>query len=277
MSEHGLFESWVRKGMPEMGRRAALNHAQACHHCKVKLNADEFLKVFFEEDFWLSDEDVTAMGYAIRRAARQHSSERNGRRGTVWLWRTAGVTALTAGVVLLIGSSTENGRGRAGLPFTQSIHVRESLPQPSPSPSAAPLQGGAESSTSALFEKPITRVKMVESPIEPTRVARRAAASKKPSATHDQESSKASLDATFALAWECYRNGDALKAAAVFDHLLEKKLGDQRADILYWSAQAHERAGHFSIALSRLKQLQWAYPGSWHTMKLAVDSRRKSS
>jgi hypothetical protein len=71
-------------------------------------------------------------------------------------------------------------------------------------------------------------------------------------------------DAAFTAAWRTLRGGDAAGAARDFDALLAADLDHaRRADVLYWSAEAHARAGHRDVAIARANQLLRAYPHAW--------------
>jgi TolA-binding protein len=71
-------------------------------------------------------------------------------------------------------------------------------------------------------------------------------------------------DEQFALAWSSLRNNRPAQAATQFDALLEGGQLDpaRRADVLYWSAQAHHRAGNASAAVSRSRRLLNEFPMS---------------
>jgi TolA-binding protein len=60
------------------------------------------------------------------------------------------------------------------------------------------------------------------------------------------------------------RANRASEAAKQFDVLLERSNLDKarRVDVLYWSAQAHRRAGNTSMACARSSRLLREYPGS---------------
>jgi TolA-binding protein len=71
-------------------------------------------------------------------------------------------------------------------------------------------------------------------------------------------------DEQFALAWASLRNHRPAQAATQFDALLEGGQLDaaRRADVLYWSAQAHHRAGNTNAAVSRSRRLLNEFPKS---------------
>jgi len=98
-----------------------------------------------------------------------------------------------------------------------------------------------------------------------------------PSVHHDVEASPSGLltgnppnasnldgDARFTEAWAALRSKRPADAAKNFDTLLNSASLDsaRRADILYWSAQAHRQAGNAGAAQSRSAQLLRQYPAS---------------
>lgn len=73
------------------------------------------------------------------------------------------------------------------------------------------------------------------------------------------------VDRAFHDAWRIFRSGDSQAAAAAFDELLRRQdLGDRRADVLFWSARAHQQAGEAGAAHERLDDLVRSHPGAWH-------------
>lgn len=80
------------------------------------------------------------------------------------------------------------------------------------------------------------------------------------------------VEAEFAAAWGRFRAGDVDGAARAFDQLLTAAglPGARRADVLYWSAEAHMRAGRTDVAAARARTLVEGYPGAWR----AEDARR---
>ncbi|MBI2896602.1 MAG: FecR domain-containing protein [Deltaproteobacteria bacterium] len=73
------------------------------------------------------------------------------------------------------------------------------------------------------------------------------------------------LDQAFHEAWGMLRSGDPRAAAARFDELLRRPdLGERRADVLFWSARAHQDAGQSSVARERLGDIVRSHPGAWH-------------
>jgi hypothetical protein len=71
-------------------------------------------------------------------------------------------------------------------------------------------------------------------------------------------------DDAFAAAWSALRNHRAAEAARGFDRLLESSELDasRRADVLYWSAQAHRGIGDVSVAERRCRELLEGSPRS---------------
>ncbi len=82
----------------------------------------------------------------------------------------------------------------------------------------------------------------------------------------DSRMNPATVDDAFAEAWRLARAGRHDAASFAFDALEDRPdLGARRADVLYWSAQSHARAGRSDIARTRLEHLVRAYPNAWHT------------
>ena len=73
------------------------------------------------------------------------------------------------------------------------------------------------------------------------------------------------VDARFHTAWQLLGAGHAAAAATALDGLLGDKLDEaRRADVLFWSAQAHATAGQLPRARERLETLLRDHPSSWH-------------
>ncbi len=71
-------------------------------------------------------------------------------------------------------------------------------------------------------------------------------------------------DSRFAHAWKLLNAGQAAEAAVELDALGQSGRLDssRRVDVLYWSSQAHARAGHAAAAEARGRQLLREYPSS---------------
>jgi TolA-binding protein len=77
---------------------------------------------------------------------------------------------------------------------------------------------------------------------------------------------------SFHQAWRLLREGRADAAAYAFDAWLERHArGERRADVLFWSAMAHRRAGRRAVAIERLSELLRLDPDAWH----ATEARRQ--
>ena len=76
-------------------------------------------------------------------------------------------------------------------------------------------------------------------------------------------------DREFALAFRLHREGDHARAAALLDALASDPALDagRRADVLYWSARAHEALGDAAAARDRAARSLEAAPESWHAAR----------
>lgn len=79
------------------------------------------------------------------------------------------------------------------------------------------------------------------------------------------------VDAAFARGWAALADGRSAQAAAAFDALAQHPGLDaaRRADLLYWSAVAHHRAGEDAAAVELARRVVDRHPQSWH----AADAR----
>ncbi len=79
-------------------------------------------------------------------------------------------------------------------------------------------------------------------------------------------------DAAFQRAWKLLQAGKAREAAAAFDALARERDLDpaRRADVLYWSAKAHQRSGDSSGARARADELLKQDPEAWHAPDAAL-------
>jgi hypothetical protein len=77
---------------------------------------------------------------------------------------------------------------------------------------------------------------------------------------------------SFHQAWQLLREGRTDAAAYAFDAWLEQHArGERRADVLFWSAMSHRRAGRRAVAIERLSDLLRLHPDAWH----ATEARRQ--
>jgi len=132
---------------------------------------------------------------------------------------------------------------------------------------------GAKSPTSCLILNPAPAPQLEPRNVvgpSTTSSTRTAAALAAPSS---MASSAAGLaDSKFAEAWSAYRAGQYQAASAQFDRLLYQDHLDasRTADILYWSAQAHQQSGDSALAQKRCETLLARYPGAPHATDAAL-------
>jgi hypothetical protein len=87
-----------------------------------------------------------------------------------------------------------------------------------------------------------------------------------PSASTRMPNTRVPDDTAFAYAFRLLGAGQPGQAATAFDALLGSGPLDasRRADVLYWSAQAHARTGNATLAEARARAYLDGYPGSLH-------------
>jgi hypothetical protein len=123
---------------------------------------------------------------------------------------------------------------------------------------------GLDPATVSSFERPATAETAASAPVvQPeTPVRRKVSASNGGARSLDHAPSDA--DEQFATAWSSLRANRTAQAAGQFDGLLERGGLDaaRRSDVLYWSAQAHYRAGNTGAACARSRRLLSEFPKS---------------
>jgi hypothetical protein len=108
----------------------------------------------------------------------------------------------------------------------------------------------------------------------------RATRARREAAPAAEEAARTRFDEAFREGWRLIRAGRMDAASYALDALLAESAtlaGQRRADALFWSAYAHERAGRRTIAVQRLEELLARYPQSWHagTARRRLTSLRK--
>lgn len=72
------------------------------------------------------------------------------------------------------------------------------------------------------------------------------------------------INVRFSHAYRVLQSGNWRDAVHLFsDMLQERGLGQKRADVLFWLAQAHIKGGQYEQAITRLRELIQNYPRSW--------------
>ncbi len=92
------------------------------------------------------------------------------------------------------------------------------------------------------------------------------------SAALEAHSTQLHRDAAFRRAWSQFKSGRYREAARSFDALSQAPGIDsgRRADLLYWSARAHQLSGEWNAARSRAQALMSANPKAWHAPNAAL-------
>jgi len=99
---------------------------------------------------------------------------------------------------------------------------------------------------------------------EPERAPEPAQTRRTPRQTTGDSRDLPNTDERFSAAWESLNDGRPIEAAERFDELLRERDVPRRADVLYWSAEAHRRVGHRESARERLEELVRHHPDAWH-------------
>jgi TolA-binding protein len=256
------------------GREVSLDsqlkaHAPGCNLCSEFLNSVQKGRTIGDglPLTLLSDSRKEAMKLELMAEAKRFSNRyRHQRTMGYWLAKKRVVMALSIGVAAAATTGVVTyGRFSKGY---------DTGARPSSAPIAAPSRkdpkiGPAETLAPLEATPPSATVKLPELP-QSNDDGRSLAPSN--SSAFAPRVKPTNGDEQFALAWASLRNNRPAQAATQFDALLEggKLDAARRADVLYWSAQAHHRAGNTNAAVSRSRRLLNEFPKSHFTPDAAL-------
>ncbi len=152
---------------------------------------------------------------------------------------------------------------RGGQAWKRSLPEVETRTEPTPVAGEPQSPPARQLATGQTFSAPARPV----GPRAPEpRVAAAASGSSERTAAKDARVSGKNGDTRFTAAWSMLRAGRAAEAAALLDELSEDPRLDpaRKADVLFWAAKAHARAGNAAAAASRARQVVTESPDSWH-------------
>ena len=262
---------WAMLGSSVQPSGQLLEHSAACETCAALIRevldtrklADLLPAKSMAQD---RHEQMKFLLMANARQARAAEPRRSQSNAKVLKWSLAALV-VASGVVAAASS----------LDSTRSLLFHRRPKSSSPAQPAARQIAVCGNSAAHSTSCPITTTAATP-PVDAKNIAvpsstsstRTAAALVAPAST---ASSAAGLaDSKFAEAWSMYRAGQYQAASAQFDRLLYQDHLDasRTADILYWSAQAHQQSGDSAVAQKRCETLLARYPGAPHATDAAL-------
>jgi hypothetical protein len=261
----GACEDWAAQGNASDLPEALRAHISRCQSCAAFVQAVLGVRELGGSlpTVTMSSARHDKMKFLLMSEARQ---SRNGHR--VGLGRTSVRTRLLAAAAIV---ATTAAAAAASVVTRQFVQTRAAPTSTEPTEHAAtqrvrPLAhfSGKSSSATGMPEVAFPRGAMLAAtdPQRPSVATTSPLASALPSSatqapTHPD-------DSEFARGFALLRDKKPAEAAKRFDALLATASLDsaRRADVLYWSAQAHRRAGNAGTAISRSSQLLQQYPSA---------------
>lgn len=302
-STHRELEAWLREGRREPMAAELGRHLDACSSCRAALDElDELRSWFPDETPEIAPDAAAAIRFRLQAEARTRSAGHGvepptmraatGANRRLWLVAAAAAAVAVVTVGGVAGALVWLGRERDP---SEATHVstrsdssgdarndarrgraRGAEPPTSQAPAAAAPSASADVAPPIAPPAPSTPISGA-TPSDASSAAsahlRHAPSSgQHPAVNRREHADVPSVDRAFHEAWQLRRAGRNDEAARAFDALLARRgLGARRADVLYWSARAHEASGRRQLAVQRLEKLVRAHPRAWH----AADGRRR--
>ncbi len=270
---HEPVERWLRAGRSAIDETRAQAHLKECASCSRALDeADRLRALFVLPEPIVSDKAANATRFQLEREARL-SRDRHFVRVPLGS-RLAFRMAVAAAIVLSLWAGSQWTRHHphtvqhASVKPRPHIEPKHKVAQKvsiTPPGSVAlmpertmprPKLRRASRATTAKNEVRITAVE-ASPPVVSTPLV--VSVAPKPAMATTE------IDHAFAEAWQLYRQGRSDLASQAFDSLLQRKLASRRADVLFWSALAHQKSGQRATAKRRFAQLVHEYPLAWHS------------
>lgn len=155
------------------------------------------------------------------------------------------------------------------LPQEPAKPAPEPVPGPTAAADAGPMSPTDDAVTPPMRAAPVPEpVRVPEAPMTPQpqtspQIIAPVDMAPPPHATPEPlRESEANL--RFSEAYRVLQSGNWRRAVTLFSELLQERgLGQKRADVLFWLAQAHLKGGQYEQAILRLNELTQSYPASW--------------